>query len=65
MPDFYVSMDVLNNIAHHLSQEARYFEQEVEPDKAEEFAQAAENFDELTSSGAREATIIIRNLIPS
>ena len=42
MPEFTITHDALSNLAHHLTQETRYFEQEGDEDKAREFEQFVE-----------------------
>ena len=59
MPEIIISPAALGNLAHHLVQEARYFEQEGEADHAAEFKRLADDFDEATSSGVRELTLRI------
>ena len=59
MPEFTITHDALANLAHHCHDEAKYFEQEGEPDRAREFEPWAEHFDEAASSGVREITLRI------
>lgn len=59
MPEFTITHDALANLAHHVAQETRYFEQEGDEDKAREFEQLTEHFDEAASSGVREITLRI------
>ena len=59
MPEFSITHDALANLAHHVTQEARYFEQEGDEDKQHEFEQLAEHFDEAASSGVRDITLRI------
>ena len=59
MPEFTITHDALSNLAHHLTQETRYFEQEGDEDKAREFEALAEHFDEAACSGVREITLRI------
>ena len=59
MPEFTITHKALSNLAHHCTQEARYFEQEQEPDNQQEFEALAETFDEAACSGVREITLRI------
>lgn len=59
MPEFTITHKALSNLAHHCTQEARYFEQEGEEDNRHEFEQLAEHFDEASCSGVREITLRI------
>lgn len=59
MPEFTITHKALYNLAQHCTQEARYFEQESEPDHQTEFEALAEHFDEAASSGVREITLRI------
>ena len=59
MPEFTITHDALSNLAHHCTQEARYFEQSNEPDKQHEFEALAEQFDEAGCSGVRDITLRI------
>ena len=43
MPEFTITHKALGNLAHHCTQEARYFEQEGEPDQQQEFEALAEH----------------------
>ena len=59
MPEHPITHDAVRNIAQHLSQEARYFHQEGDEQKQQEFEQLTEVFDEAASSGVREITLRI------
>lgn len=59
MPEFTITHKALSHLAHHCTQEARYFEQEGEPDQQQEFKALAETFDEASCSGVREITLRI------
>ena len=57
MPEYPITHDAIRNIAQHLSQEARYFQQEGDEDKRIEFEALTEVFDEASESGVREITL--------
>ena len=57
MPEYPITHDALANIAHHLSQETRYFEQEGDEEKRRAFEQLTDVFDEAARSGVREITL--------
>ena len=59
MAEYPITHNALANIAHHLSQETRYFDQEDDEAKRSEFEQLTEVFDEAASSGVREITLRI------
>ena len=59
MPEYTITHRALYNLAQHCTQEARYFEQEGEPDNKAEFEALADIFDEAASSGVREITLRI------
>ena len=59
MPEYSITHDAIRNIAQHLSQEARYFQQEGMTQKQHEFEELTEVFDEASSSGVREITLRI------
>ena len=59
MPEYTITHAALGNLAEHCAREARYFEQEGEPDNKQEFEALADLFDEAASSGVREITLRI------
>ena len=56
MPEYPITHDALSNIAHHLSQETRYFEQAGDEEKRRELEPLTDVFDEASRSGVREIT---------
>ena len=59
MPEYSITHAALANLAEHCAQEARYFESEGEQDRADEFTEWADHFDEAASAGVREITLRI------
>ncbi|MDE2812819.1 MAG: hypothetical protein OXM01_07345 [Gemmatimonadota bacterium] len=59
MPEYSITHDAMSNIAHHLAQESKYFEQEGETAKQQEFEELTDVFSDAASSGVRDITLRI------
>ena len=59
MPEHSISHAMLANLAAHCQDEADFFQQEDEQDRAQEFSDWADRFEEASSSGVREITLRI------
>ena len=59
MPEYPITHAALANLSAHCQDEAEFFEQEGEQDRAREFEQWADRFEEASRSGVREITLRI------